>query len=160
MHAGLVSGNRTNILRETDEPLGALSPYDRRLQDRTFYGIRDVLRPLVTTELAAAQPMMEPSLAQPSLIETYPAGTLAELELHAVDYGGDSERAQRRRAENLDSLEERGVELPSNVRSRVTAAGGNALDSVVAAFVAYRNAANQIRTSWVPEREVEGHIHV
>lgn len=167
MHAKLVSGNRTNVpdnrtnvLRETDEPLGALSPYDRRLQDRTFYGIRDVLRPLVTTELAAVQPMMEPSPAQPSLIETYPAGTLEELELHAVGYEGDSERAQRRRAENLDSLQGHGVELSSEVQSRAAAAGRNALDSVVAAFVAYRNTANELRTAWVPEREVEGHIYV
>lgn len=161
MHAELVSGNRTTILRETDEPLGALSPYDHRLQARTFYGIRDVLRPLVTTALVAVLPMMEPTQSRPSLLETYPAGTLEELEVHVAGYKDDSERARNRRAENLDSLQDHGVELAPEVRSRVMGdTGGNALDSVVAAFAAHRNAANDLRASWVPQREVEGHVFV
>lgn len=161
MHAELVTGNRTTILRETDEPLGALSPYDRRLQDRTFYGIRDVLRPLVTTELVAVQPMMESRQSRPSLLETYPAGTLEELELHIAGYTDDSERARQRREENLDGLREHGVAFSSEVRSRVLSdTGGNAINSVVAAFAAYRNAANEIRAPGVPEREIEGHVFV
>ena len=161
MHAELVTGNRTSLLRETDEPLGALSPYDERLQDRTFYGIRDVLRPLVTTELVAVQPMMEPETARPSIIETYPAGTLEELELHMATYKDDTERAERHRTENLDGLEAHGVTFPSEVRSRVLSdSGGNALDSVVAAFAAYRNTVSGLQTSWVADREVEGHIYV
>jgi hypothetical protein len=42
MHAELVAGTPTTILRETDEPLGALSPYDQRHQARTFSGLHDV----------------------------------------------------------------------------------------------------------------------
>lgn len=161
MHAELVTGSRTTLQRETDEPLGALSPYDDRLQNRTFYGIRDVLRPLVTTELVAVQPMMEPTTARPSLIETYPAGTLDELELHMATYKDDTERARRHRAENLDGIEEHGVIFPSEVRSRVLEdSGGNALDSVVAAFAAYRNTVSGLQTSWIADREVEGHIYV
>lgn len=161
MHAELVSGTRTTILRETDEPLGALSPYDQRLQARTFYGIRDVLRPLVTTETVAVLPMMQPAQSRPSLLETYPAGTLEQLELHIAGCEGDTDRADRRRSENLDGLEDHSVALAPEVRSRVLGNGdGNALDSVVAAFAAYRNTANDPPTSWLPEREVEGHVFV
>lgn len=160
-HAELVSGTRQPVLRETDEPLGALSPYDERLQDRTFYGIRDVLRPLVTTELVTVQPMMEPSSALPSLIETYPAGTLEELQLHPVGYTGDDESAERRRDDNLDGLADHGVEFATDVQSELrTDAGGNALDSAVCAFAAYRNVTTDLRTQSAPQRGVEGHVYV
>lgn len=162
MHAELVDVERTMILRETDRPLGALSPYDLRLQNQTFFGIRDVLRPLVTTGAVTVQPMQDPSPDAPSLVEVYPAGTLDELQLHRTKYKGAGDDARDRRRENVAGVVDQGITVPEELCERVLDdSDGDSLDSLLAAFAAFRNSVDGgPATDRIAEREVEGHIYV
>ncbi|SEO42295.1 Protein of unknown function [Halogranum amylolyticum] len=137
--AKLVDGGvETRLFRETDEPLSALPPYDPHLAARTFYGIRDVLRPLVTADLVQVHPMQSPDSTKPSLLEVYPAGTLEDLGLLHVTDETDGEGGRQRRESVRDGLVEYGVAVADDVRHRVDD-GDDALDAVVAAVAAYRN---------------------
>lgn len=169
--AKLVDGGvETRLFRETDEPLSALSPYDPHLAARTFYGIRDVLRPLVTADLIRVHPMQSPDSTKPSLLEVYPAGTLADLGLDGVPAGTDAEADRERRESVLDGLVECGVAVDETVRSRVVGNTGSildtrdaddALDAVVAAVAAYRNTRDAgTLCATDGRRAVEGYIYV
>jgi len=154
--------DRTYLLRETDGPVGAKSPYHWLVAGQTFHGIRDVLAPLARTESVCVQPMQsaeDPGAA--TLLEVYPAATLATCSLPAREYKDDDGPARERRADIVDGLEaETPLELPTRVRSRlVDDAGGDALDAVVAALATYC----AWRADFEPDREwntVEGHIYV
>jgi hypothetical protein len=160
--AELLDGGKAKLFRATDEPLSALSPYDLRLQSQTFYGIRDVLRPLVTSDLVRAHPMQPPAPDKASLLEVYPAGVLEELGLPHTKYKDGSDEGQRRRAEILDGLRDAGVVIDDDLRSRAVAdGGGDALDAIVAAVGTYRNTRDENTLSTNDEcRAIEGHIYV
>lgn len=131
-------GERTFIPRRTDEPIGASSPYHWLVASQTFYGVRDVLAPLVADGPAAAVPMTGGRGTE--LCEIYPAGTLRALELPSRRYKNDSDHpeAPERRQRILGGLPER-VRLAPSVREAALAnAGGDALDSVLAAVAADR----------------------
>lgn len=157
-----LDGDAAGLRRATEEPLGALSPYDPRLRAQAFYGIRDVLRPLVLADAVRALPMQPLASDRPYLLEVYPAGTLDRLGCHRTRYKSDDEPARARRVENLDALAAAGVELPDAVRERaVEDADGDALDAVVAAFAAFQHTRDpsdlQVDDG---ERALEGHIYV
>ncbi|WP_224332515.1 DUF429 domain-containing protein [Haloprofundus halobius] len=159
MHARLVTdGAESSVLRATEEPLSAVAAYDPRLCAETFYGIRDVLRPLVLTDTARIVPMQLPKEDRPLILETYPAGTLDTLRCQKREVrppGGPTPTLV------LESLTHREVELSSSIRERVCDAGDDALEAVVAAFATFRNAtdpANLRMTDELPS--VEGYIYV
>lgn len=156
-----LEGDDAELVRDTEEPLGAMSPYNSRLCDLTFYGLRDVLRPLVLADAARAVPMQPPAGGRPTLMEVYPAGTFERLGGHEVRYRGDGEDARQRRAENLDRLLETGATLADGVRETVLDGGGDALDAVVAAVAAHHHARDpaDLRTGDA-DRRLEGHVYV
>lgn len=152
----------TEVRRETEEPLGALCPYDIRLRAQTFYWIRDVLRPLVLTADVSVLPMQSLGRDRPTLLEVYPAGTLDRLDAHETKYKADSEEARTRRRENLDELVAAGVSLDDGVRAvAIEEANGDALDAVVAAVATYQNTVDPTNLQTDdPTRSLEGHIYV
>jgi hypothetical protein len=157
-----LEGDAAQLRRETEEPLGALSPYGVRLRAQTFYGIRDVLRPLVLSGTARVLPMQEPTGDGPRLLEVYPAGTLDRLDCHDTRYKSDDESARDRRTENVQALADAGLALDDEVRDRaVENAEGDALDAVVAAFAAYQHTRDQgdLRTG-DDTVALEGYIYV
>ena len=161
--AGLVGdGEKTKLFRATDEPMAALSPYDIRLQSQTFYGIRDVLRPLVTAGRVRVHPMQSPSADKPSLLEVYPAGTLDDLGLHHTKYKDGSEAGRERREEILDGLADHGITIADDVRKRALEDdGGDALDAVVATVGTYRNTRGSANLTTADElTAIEGYIYV
>ncbi len=163
MHAELVSGGRkSKLCRATELPLGALSPYDVRLKKQTFYGLRDLIRPLVLTHTARVVPMQSPDSSMPTLLETYPAGTLDLLDLTPAGYKSTDASARDRRAENLDGLIEEGIDIDDGTAERILDdTAGDALDSVVAAFAAFRNTRDQSNLRTEDDRHVaEGYIYV
>ncbi|WP_224447520.1 DUF429 domain-containing protein [Haloprofundus salilacus] len=159
MHARLVTdGAESSVLRATEEPLSAVAAYDERLCAETFYGIRDLLRPLVLTDTARIVPMQLPREGRPLVLETYPAGTLDTLRYREREESADDAPTP---AFVLDNLADRAVELSSSVRERVRDGGDGALEAVVAAFATFRNAvdpANLRMTDELPS--VEGYIYV
>lgn len=139
----LTDDDRVQHVRTTEESVGALSPYNRRLRSQTFYGIRDVLRPLVLADVVRVAPMQQLSPDRPTLLETYPAAALDSLdgETYRAGYKEASEAGRQRREANLDTLEaETAVTISADVRDRLLDdPGGDGLDAVLAAFAAWRN---------------------
>lgn len=164
LHAELVEDEtaESTRLRETDEGYDALSPYNFMIASQTFYGIRDVLRPLVVTDSATVRPMCEPNTDTPIVIEAYPAATLDELGLQRTKYKKATDESRAHRVDNMQGLVDEGVEIPENVRElAVEDSDGDALDSILAAFATYRNSVRGELDRELTERQrVEGYIYV
>lgn len=141
--ARLTDDDLVQHVRSTEESIGALSPYNRRLRSQTFYGIRDVLRPLVLADAVRAVPMQDLDPDRPTLLETYPAATLDSLdgETFRTGYKQADEEGLERREANLDALEaESALAVADDVRARLLDdSGGDALDAALAAFAGWRN---------------------
>ena len=158
----LTDGERAHLKRETDGKTGARSPYGFIPYKQTFYGIRDVLAPLVRDGEVSVLPMQSAKPDRPWAIEIYPAATLDQFGLCRNDYKEDTEASRKRRKRNLDGLLEcAGGELRGN-GIRATAiedSEGDALDSLVAAVATFR----AVRNGLPPVDEAsypEGHIYV
>lgn len=163
--AELTDGDRVQHVRATEESVGALSPYNRRLRSQTFYGIRDVLRPLVLADVVRAVPMQALAPGNPTLLETYPAAALDSLdgETHRAGYKEASDEGRERREANLDALEaESDLGLTGGVRDRLLDDdGGDGLDAALAAFAGWRNTVDPTNLSVDDEEtQVEGYIYV
>jgi len=143
-------GDRAFLKRETDGPVGASSPYGFIGSTITFHGVRDVLAPVVRGSdggeaVAAAAPMQTTTFVPPlTLLETYPAGVLDQLDLQRRNYKGASDDEQAARRRNLDGLvESTGVVVDDADRETVVGnTGGDALDAVVAAAATWRAVAD------------------
>ncbi len=147
--------------RATKTPFSA---YHKWLYRQTYYGIGQVLRPLLIEGRAAVLPFQPAARELPWVIEICPASTLKAEGLY-VPYKG---RQPERRGNRLDILRE----LTSRYLSRPLPAaaaqaveenfGGDALDSVIAAVAAHRALINT--TVWAgPANEVEaleGRVYV
>lgn len=158
-------GERTFVARTTDEQVGASSPYHWLVAHQTFYGVRDVLGPLVTDGAAVVAPMQERDGDddRPTLCEVYPAATLRSLDLPSQRYkdasAEDREVYHERRERIIAGLPD-AVTLDESVRETALGdEGGDALDAVLAAYATYRGS----RDGFEPHREyhpVEGYIYI
>ena len=139
-------GERAFLKRETDGPVGASSPYGFIGSTITYYGVRDVLAPLVRgsdggAAAATAAPMQTATFEPPlMLLETYPAGVLGRLGLQRDSYKGASEAERDARRRNLDGLlDATDLAVDDADRERIVEnTGGDALDAVVAAAATLR----------------------
>jgi hypothetical protein len=155
-----LDGSATELVRDTENSLGALSPYNERLRAETFYGIRDILRPLVLADSARALPMQELSPEHPSLLEVYPAGTLERMEGEHMRYTDATAEARERRGENVAVLQNRGFDFADGLRETVIESG-DALDAVVAAVSAFEHTRDPSDLQTTDGgRRLEGHIYV
>jgi hypothetical protein len=157
-----LEGDASEVLRETEEPLGALCPYNRRLRAQTFYGQRDVLRPLVLADAARAAPMQAPVAGRPTLLEVYPAGTFDRLGAHDLNYKGEGDDAREHRDANLAALADAGIVVEEAAQERaLDDEDGDALDAVTAAVAAHQHARDpaDLHTD-DGVRRIEGHIYV
>jgi hypothetical protein len=145
--------------RQTDrETRAPFAPGNLRLYRQTYYGIRDVLAPLVLEGAACVLPFQHPIPGRPWLIEICPAVTLRRLDLCSRSYKGPGERCRLERQHLLDRLVELGMQLPARVRQRaLDDDGGHALDSLVALLTAW-----SVRDALVVGAPIasEGYIYV
>lgn len=126
----------SELKRATDrEGSTPFSPYNIRLYRQTYYGIREVLAPLVRDGLACVLPMQTPMPDRPWLLEICPASTLKQESLYQP-YKGKSEEHAKARTRILAAVEQIApLSLPGSLRSKILEdAGGDALDSLLAAF--------------------------
>jgi hypothetical protein len=138
------------------------SPYNIRLYRQTYYGIRDLLRPLIQKTQACVLPMQEAEEDKPWLLEICPASTLKRGGLYAPYKGGrDEHRSARLRI--LRELEARAIAIRPGLRSTIVDdVGGDALDSVVAALATF----TALRNSLVVDAKdravyaIEGYVYV
>ena len=125
--------------RESKTPF---APYNIRLYRQTYFGIRDVLHPLVRDGLGCVLPMQRRRADKPWILEICPASTLKEARLYMhMPYKGRTEEHRAARAHILERLEATGelsIAAPA-VRAAVLGDhGGDALDSVIAALATFR----------------------
>ena len=179
-------GEGTYDKRETDAAVGARSPYGFIADTITFYGMRDVLAPVVEDVRFAPMDAADgipgdervwraDAPAGPTLIETYPAAVLDALGLCRTKYKGSSDAETTRRRRNAERLaaesdSEAGVgcgltyKPDTDLVGRIVDDdGGDALDAVVAclgAATAFRNDYAVSVDSIDPERPaLEGYIY-
>ena len=161
----VAAGNR-ELKRDTDKVSQTpFSVYNRRLYRQTYYGIRDVLAPLVRDQLACVLPMQRTSPGRPWLFEVCPASTLKNLNLYLLPYKGGDKESRVRRARIIKGIEETGALLiqTSALRSKILDdPDGDALDSVIAAFATFWALRNLAHSS-VQESDsyaLEGYVYV
>jgi hypothetical protein len=161
----LIDGSSDARLRGTDAPLSAMSPFDERIVASTYFGLRDVLRPLVLSDSVRVPPMTPPRSDRPFVIEVYPAGTLVDLDLFAAGYEAGDGAGRERRSETVEGLPgavDADVDLHVDDAAREAAfEGPRRLESVVAAYAVYRNTrtASALTVS-DPRRSIEGQVFV
>ncbi len=149
--------------RESQTPF---SPYNLRLYRQTYYGIRDVIAPLVRERLVCVPPMQNAVPGRSWVVEICPASTLKLRwpDLY-VSYKGGADRHRLARAQIVQTLESAGaLSIPlQGVRSDILAdRGGDALDSVIAALATCRALQNPLPAG-VDGRDayaLEGYVYV
>ncbi len=129
------------LKRVTDrESRTPFSPCNLWLYRQTYYGIRDLLYPLVRDHLACVLPMQTALPDRPWVLEICPASTLKRQGLY-LSYKGGTDAHHTARVLVLERLEAIGaLSTPTQaVRSAILEdRGGDALDSVIAAFATFR----------------------
>jgi hypothetical protein len=147
--------------RESQTPF---SPYNLRLYRQTYYGIRDVLHPLVRDDLACVLPMQPARPGRSWVLEICPASTLKREGLYKP-YKGKTDAHRASREVILDQLQ--AVAPLAIPRQAVRAAiledrGGDALDSVVAALAVLRALRDpSLRTvEGYVAHTVEGYVYI
>lgn len=129
------------LRRVTDrESRTPFSPYNLRLYRQTYFGIRELLYPLVREHLACVPPMQRLLPGRPWIFEICPASLLKREQLY-LPYKGRSAGHRAARTRILRRMEKRvPLSFPTGaLRSAVIHdPGGDALDSVIAACGTFR----------------------
>jgi hypothetical protein len=151
------------LKRNTDiESKTPFSPYNLRVYRQTYFGIRDVLAPLIRADSACILPMQQPRDGKAWVLEICPASTLKREHLRAP-YKGRAEIRRTARIKILQALEKR---LQLRVTASVTRSkiaedcGGDALDSVIAALAAFRASRNSFALDAAFPYDREGWVYV
>jgi hypothetical protein len=146
--------------RETGTPWAA---YNLRLYRQTFYGIGEVLAPLVRRDEARVRPMQAPSPDRAWLIEICPAATLKRHGLYAP-YKGTGTAHAGARARLLEAVERLAPLTFASPDLRAVVLSdrdGDALDSVIAAWAVAEalRQSNQLQVN-DPVCSIEGSVYV
>ena len=146
--------------RECQTPF---SPYNLRLYRQTYFGICEVLAPLVKNRSVCVLPMQKALPGRPWLLEVCPASTLKQEHLY-FSYKGRTKLHYSARARILEWIEDAcAMPLPGAVRMAVLSDYyGDALDSVVAAFATFRAFRNRTVVVTVDNDTylLEGYVYV
>lgn len=128
-----LSGN-VELKRLTDKEVKApFCVYNLRLYRQTYFGIREIIRPLMISNTASILPMQSLSEDKPWLIEICPASTLKKAGLY-LPYKGKGEKEKVTREHILNHLAKKTLNLPRDIRDRALQnTDGDALDSIIAA---------------------------
>lgn len=129
--------HKKELKRLTDTEVKApFCVYNLRLYRQTYFGIRNVILPLLIENSACMIPMQEPVEGKPWLMEICPASTLKSAGLY-TPYKGKSAREKEAREYILKEMEEKGITVTSDIKDLIIGnADGDALDSMLAAFAA------------------------
>ena len=135
------SAGGRELKRQADiECKAPFSPYNLRLFRQTYYGIRDLILPLVKYNQASMLPMQEGIEGKPWLIEICPASFL-KREGYYISYKGRKIELYQARLKIIGFLERnKGLRFAgAGLREKVlNDCGGDALDSIIAACCVMR----------------------
>jgi hypothetical protein len=158
-----VAAGHCELKRHTDKVNQTTwSPCNLRLYRQTYFGIRDVLAPLVRDQLVYVLPMQSPSSGRPWIFEVCPASTLQRMGLRQPYKDKEKSTA---RARILQGFEHTGTILIQTSELRTMILGdqyGDALDSVIAAFATFQALRNPAchSVSSIDAYAVEGYVYV
>jgi hypothetical protein len=133
--------NSRELKRHTErEHKTPWSPYNLRLYRQSYYGMGQLLAPLVRRGAVCVLPMQRPVGGKPWLLEVCPASTLKKMRLYKP-YKVKGDEGKTARGTILDELEDTGLVSVTSPELREKAIGdrtGDALDSIIAAFATFR----------------------
>jgi hypothetical protein len=153
------------LKRITDvESKAPFSPYNLRVYRQTYYGIRDVLHPLVKEHLACVLPMQGASPGKPWVLEICPASTLKKLlqVKKLPSYKGASDQHYNVRGLILNELTRTNLlSIPRLIRSKAKDdSGGDALDSIIAAYSTFCAYRDDFKVEYNENYSLEGYVFV
>lgn len=155
----LEAADGRELKRATDMVSKApFSPYNLRMFRQTYYGICDLLYPLIKNNEVSVLPMQKSEAGKPRLLEICPASFLKREGIN-ISYKGRPEEKYRARLKILEYMEnEKGLryELTSLRDTILENRGGDALDSLIAAYCAFKYG-SEISPAY--EAGVEGYIY-
>ncbi|MCD6569487.1 MAG: hypothetical protein J7L53_02165 [Deltaproteobacteria bacterium] len=158
--------NGLEVKRLTDGVAKApLCPYNIRLYRQTYFGIQEILYPLVRDKIACVLPMQRPLKAKPWILEVCPASTLKSESLYCR-YKGSSDSDMIARKMILEKIITKGIKVDLSAEIRNIAIGdthGDALDSIIAAIATCRALHTLYEIKDPSKREVymrEGFIYI
>jgi hypothetical protein len=159
-----LAGNR-EAKRMTDRDSNTpFSPYNLWIFKQTYFGIKDVLNPLLKNGCACVIPMQPIVDDRPLILEICPRSTLAKSRIAAKKYKGKTTAHVKHRRQILDSLKDNSVVIPNKKLRRLILkdSGGDALDSVIAAYAvaqALLNPTFPFPPGWKKEYALEGYVY-
>lgn len=129
-----LSGN-VELKRLTDKEVKApFCVYNLRLYRQTYFGIRDIIRPLVVSGAASILPFQLIRAGVPLLMEICPASTLKKEGLY-IPYKGKGTKERTAREHILANLKKKALNLPEYIWDKALEdTDGDALDSIIAAY--------------------------
>lgn len=143
--------------REARTPFSA---YNIRLYRQTYYGIRDLLAPLVEAGKVVVLPMEVAWGTLPRIIEICPASTLKSIPDLYIAYKGRDEPHRAQRAAILEGLSVQALRvIPAVAERAIHDAGGDALDSIIAAFSTWQAAQTGDFSARTPDEKLEGRVY-
>lgn len=148
------------LIRQTDaEARTPFPPHNLRIYRQTYYGVRELLAPLSQAGSVRVLPMQPGKPGVPSMIEVCPASLLKPIGLYAP-YKGAEPKYRQQRARILDYAQDNGVRFGNRTMPALLLdnAGGDALDSVLCAYAAWRALPHLNDTSIFPYT-VEGRVY-
>lgn len=140
-----ISSGGYELKRATDKECQTpFSPYNLRLYRQTYFGICEVLSPLIRNHPVCVIPMQKALPGKTWLLEVCPASTLKQARLY-FPYKGSSISHCSARTRILAWIEETcGISLPQTIRLAVLGdSHGDAIDSVIAAVATFSAICNR-----------------
>lgn len=151
------------VKRVTDSEVKApFSPISLWIYRQTFFGIKDILKPLVADDLARVLPMQERDKSKPALVEVCPAVFLKNHKIYD-QYKGAKGEFDKHRESILDKLCEMGLSF-DNTELRQKAIDdndGDAIDSLISAFIVFKiiQDKGKFDIGWNEAYSLEGYIY-
>lgn len=133
-----LSGN-VEFKRLTDKEVKApFCVYNLRLYRQTYFGIRDIIRPLVISDAASILPLQPLKADVPWLMEICPASTLKKEGLY-IPYKGKGAKEKANREHILAHLGKKELDIPRDISDKALKnTDGDALDCIIAAYSVFR----------------------
>ncbi len=136
--------------------------FNLKLYRQTYYGIGHLLHALVRDRCAAVVPMQPPAAGLAWVVEVCPASFLKSAQLY-WPYKGATLARRQARSDILRAMVERGwlrALAPDIETIALENAGGDALDSIIAALATHRVvAARVVRAAADPLEAIEGRVY-
>lgn len=148
------------LKRKTDiETKTPFSPYNLRIYRQTYYGISQLLSPLVKKNQVCVLPMQKNDCKKPWVIEVCPASLLKREKLY-IPYKGKGKDLYSARLKIIDMINNKLATTTKEVNtSAIDNQNGDALDSILATISSF-NAINN--TNLVTKNQlyaIEGYVY-